>query len=203
MKMDTRINTLQKQLKWFKDEALNLSRIVENKNKQIKDIQGEYALIQNEISLLTEALKKQKKNNRIKQSALETQTKLSLELIGFIKKNSKKFFKHESIKDKVLEIERKIAEHNDVEVQQEESYRSPILQEKDGKSMARVLSPVIKTTYETPIDSGNIFHQTQIEVDDQTNKVRIDSFLATLFENQRHTLEMNETVRAIEEFFNS
>lgn len=158
MKMDTRINTLQKQLKWFKDEALNLSRIVENKNKQIKDIQGEYLLIQNEISLLTEALKNQKKKNRIKQAALETQTKLTMELIEYIKRNAKKFFKHESVKDKVLDIERRIAEHNDLDLPDEEEFRSPILREKDSKSMNRVLSPVIKTTYETPIDSGNIFH---------------------------------------------
>lgn len=38
MKLDTRINTLQKSLKWFKDEALNLSSIVESKSKHIKDI---------------------------------------------------------------------------------------------------------------------------------------------------------------------
>jgi hypothetical protein len=40
---------------------MNLSKIVENKNNQIKQIQGEYSLIKNEISILTEALKKSKK----------------------------------------------------------------------------------------------------------------------------------------------
>ena len=40
MKMDSRVNTLQKSLKWFKDEAMNLSNIVEQKNLQIKEVQG-------------------------------------------------------------------------------------------------------------------------------------------------------------------
>jgi chromosome segregation ATPase len=73
MKLDARIKQLQESLKWFKDEALNLSSIVEKKNKQIKDIQGEYALIQNEISLLTEALKRQKKENKLCKTALNEQ----------------------------------------------------------------------------------------------------------------------------------
>lgn len=33
MKLDNRVSTLQKSLKWFKDEALNLSGIVENKSR--------------------------------------------------------------------------------------------------------------------------------------------------------------------------
>ena len=65
MKLDNRINTLQKSLNWFKEEAMNLSKIVENKNNQIKQIQGEYSLIKNEISILTEALKKSKKQVKI------------------------------------------------------------------------------------------------------------------------------------------
>jgi hypothetical protein len=44
---------------------MNLSKIVENKNNQIKQIQGEYSLINNEISILTEALKKSKKQVKI------------------------------------------------------------------------------------------------------------------------------------------
>lgn len=73
MKLDSRVKQLQDSLKWFKDEALNLSGIVEKKNKQIKDIQGEYALIQNEIGLLTEALRRQKKENKVTKQAMLNQ----------------------------------------------------------------------------------------------------------------------------------
>jgi uncharacterized protein YlxW (UPF0749 family) len=61
MKLDSRVNTLQKSLNWFKEEAMNLSKIVEQKSNHIKQIQGEYNLIKNEIGILTEALKKSKK----------------------------------------------------------------------------------------------------------------------------------------------
>jgi len=44
---------MQKSLNWFKEEAMNLSKIVENKNNQIKSIQGEYSVIKNEIGILT------------------------------------------------------------------------------------------------------------------------------------------------------
>lgn len=53
MKLDSRVNTLQKSLKWFKEEAMNLSKIVEQKNHQIKQVQSEYALVKNEIAILT------------------------------------------------------------------------------------------------------------------------------------------------------
>ena len=36
LKIDARVNTLQKSLKWFKEEAMSLSGVVEVKNKQIK-----------------------------------------------------------------------------------------------------------------------------------------------------------------------
>lgn len=72
MKLDVRVKQLQESLKWFKDEAINLSTIVEKKTKQIKDIQGEYALVENEISNLTAALKRQKKENKLSKAALST-----------------------------------------------------------------------------------------------------------------------------------
>lgn len=64
LKIDARVNTLQKSLKWFKEEAMSLSGVVEVKNKQIKQTQAESLLIQNDITILTQTLKNSKKENR-------------------------------------------------------------------------------------------------------------------------------------------
>jgi hypothetical protein len=64
---------------------MNLSNIVDKKSKQIKDIHGEYALIQNEIGILTQALKNQKKENRIVKAAMDKHQKLVGELITLVK----------------------------------------------------------------------------------------------------------------------
>ena len=41
-----------------------------------------------------------------------------------------------------------------------------ILLEKDGKSLKNIISPVVKKTYDKPIENQQIFHQTQVEVDE-------------------------------------
>ena len=64
LKIDARVNTLQKSLKWFKEEAMSLSGVVEVKNEQIKQTQAESLLIQNDITILTQTLKNSKKENR-------------------------------------------------------------------------------------------------------------------------------------------
>ena len=64
LKIDARVNTLQKSLKWFKEEAMSLSGVVEVKNKKIKQTQAESLLIQNDITILTQTLKNSKKENR-------------------------------------------------------------------------------------------------------------------------------------------
>ena len=84
---------------------MNLSRIVETKSQQIKEMRGEKNLIENEISLLTVALKREKKTSKIKEEALSKISKLILELISIIKK---KVSKSEILKDKVFELEETI-----------------------------------------------------------------------------------------------
>ena len=87
MKMDNRVNTLQKSLKWFKDEAMNLSKIVENKNHQIKQVQSEYALVKSEIAILTQGIKNAKREALITKTAMGKQQKLVLGLISIIRKS--------------------------------------------------------------------------------------------------------------------
>ena len=84
---------------------MNLSKIVENKNNQIKQIQGEYSLINNEISILTEALKKSKKQVKIAQTALAMQRKLTVDLMELARKDQKRFLQNDDLKAKVFEIE--------------------------------------------------------------------------------------------------
>ncbi len=131
---------------------MNLSNIVDKKSKQIKDIHGEYALIQNEIGILTQALKNQKKENRIVKAAMDKQQKLVGELITLVKQEQKQPL---HIKDKIKEIELSMNQEPKEEVE-----KIKILKDKDGKSMASVVSPVIKKTYEKPINSQDIFHKT-------------------------------------------
>ena len=49
-------------------------------------MRGERNLIENEISLLTEALKREKKASKVKEESLSKISKLILELIHIIKK---------------------------------------------------------------------------------------------------------------------
>ena len=46
------------------------------------------------------------------------------------------------------------------QVPKDEVEKIKILKDKDGKSMASAVSPVIKKTYEKPINSQDIFHKT-------------------------------------------
>lgn len=144
MKLDNRIGQLQKSLKWFKDEALNLSSIVENKTKQIKDIQGEHILIQNEISLLTLALKNQKKENRGNKVALEKLQAASLNLISYLKRHYPKLLKNEHVRSKMAEIEVVVSESTGSKLDAEEEPVHMILKEKDAKSMNGLVNLVVK-----------------------------------------------------------
>lgn len=166
MKLDNRINTLQRSLKWFKDEALNLSRIVETKTQRIKEISGEHTLIQNEITLLTQALKNSKKENRICKAALSKSQSMTMELVELIKHNQKKYFKNELLKDKIVEIEKFYQESTGLDLKQPEKLQSTVLHNKDGKSLSNLVSPIVKLGYEKPIDSQQIFHQTQLDLDE-------------------------------------
>ena len=65
-------------------------------------MRGERNLIENEISLLTEALKREKKASKVKEESLSKISKLILELIHIIKK---KVSKSDILKDKVFELE--------------------------------------------------------------------------------------------------
>ncbi len=142
---------------------MNLSRIVETKSQQIKEMRGEKNLIENEISLLTVALKREKKTSKIKEEALSKISKLILELISIIKK---KVSKSEILKDKVFELEETIEKTTGKRVEEEEMKPLKILLEKDGKSLKNIISPVVKKTYDKPIENQQIFHQTQVEVDE-------------------------------------
>ena len=133
---------------------MNLSKIVENKNNHIKKIQGEYSLIKNEISILTEALKKSKKQNKIAQTALTMQRKLTVDLMDLVRKDQKRFLQNDELKAKVFEIQLQL--QNEPYIDLEEMPK--VLKEKDGKSLSNVISPVVKKTWENPIDSQNIFH---------------------------------------------
>jgi CII-binding regulator of phage lambda lysogenization HflD len=154
MKLDNRVNTLQKSLKWFKDEAMNLSKIVENKNHQIKQVQNEYALVKNEIAILTQGLKNAKKEALIAKTAMSKQQKLVVDLISIIRKSSKKQFKDEDLKNKVQEIETQML---DMEFNDEDPMHR-VIHDKDAKLLSNVISPVVKKGFEQPIDSQNIFH---------------------------------------------
>lgn len=101
MKLDNRVNTLQKSLKWFKDEAMNLSKIVESKNHQIKQVQSEYALVKNEISILTQGLKNAKREALIAKTAMSRQQKLVVDLISLIRNQPKKYLKDGDLKVKL------------------------------------------------------------------------------------------------------
>lgn len=57
-----------------------------------------------------------------------------------------------------------------------------VLKEKDGKSLSNLITPIVKKTWDIPIESQNIFHQTQVEIDDQMTKVKIESYLTSLLE---------------------
>jgi archaellum component FlaC len=129
MKMDNRVNTLQKSLKWFKDEAMNLSKIVENKNHQIKQVQSEYSLVKNEIAILTQGIKNAKREALITKTAMGKQQKLVLGLISIIRKSSKKQFKDEELKNKVQEIETQML---DMEFKDLDPLHK-VIHDKDGK----------------------------------------------------------------------
>jgi hypothetical protein len=200
MKLDSRIGQLQKSLKWFKDEALNLSSIVENKSKQIKDIQGEHILIQNEISLLTQALKNQKKENRVNKLALQKLQELSLELISYLKKHYPKLFRNETVRGKISEIETQISGSK---VETEEEPVPMVLKEKDTKSMNGLVNLVFKRNYERPIDSQNVFHQMQVDLDSNDQKLKFDTYLTQLLEQTNNGNFMGETLDSIRSFFNT
>ena len=80
---------------------------------------------------------------------MDQQKKMTLDLISVIKKQQKKYFKNEELRDKVGQIETHFLEKS---VHYE---RDPpkILADKDSKSMANMLSPVVKKAFQTPIDS--------------------------------------------------
>jgi hypothetical protein len=141
-------------LKWFKEEAMNLSKIVENKNHQIKQVQSEYQLIKNDIVTLTQGIKNAKRESLVTKTAMAKQQRLVTDLIGIIRRSSRKQFKDEELKNKVLEIETQML---DLELADgDEPLR--VMQEKDNKMISNVISPVVKKGFEQPIDSQNIFH---------------------------------------------
>jgi hypothetical protein len=72
--------------------------------------------------------------------------------------------------------------------------------EKDSKSLSNVITPVVKKTWENPIDSQNIFHQTQVEIDDQMTKVKIDSYLTSLLERGNNTNHLQDTIDSLQAF---
>jgi hypothetical protein len=133
---------------------MNLSKIVENKNHQIKQVQNEYALVKNEIAILTQGLKNAKKESLIAKTAMSKQQKLVVDLISIIRKSSKKQFKDEDLKNKVQEIETQML---DMEFTDQDPMHR-VIHDKDGKLLSNVISPVVKKGFEQPIDSQNIFH---------------------------------------------
>lgn len=76
-----------------------------------------------------------------------------------------------------------------------------VIQDKDNKLLNNVMSPVVKKGFEQPIDSQNIFHQTQFEPDEQMNKVKIDTYLNSLLES--NTKDTSETVESLYTFMNA
>ncbi len=133
---------------------MNLSKIVENKNHQIKQVQSEYVLVKNEIAILTQGIKNAKREALIAKTAMGKQQKLVLGLISIIRKSSKKQFKDEELKNKVQEIETQML---DMEFSDEDPLHK-VIHDKDGKQLSNVISPVVKQGWEKPIDSQNIFH---------------------------------------------
>ena len=76
-----------------------------------------------------------------------------------------------------------------------------VIHDKDGKLLSNVISPVVKKGFEHPIDSQNIFHQTQFEHDEQMNKVKIDTYLNSLLESNKK--DTSETVESLYTFMNA
>jgi hypothetical protein len=58
------------------------------------------------------------------------------------------------------------------------------------------MSPVIKQTFDNPIDGQNIFHQTEVEQDELMNKVKIDTYLTSVLEGNQNA----ETVSSLQNF---
>lgn len=124
-------------------------------------------------------------------------------MVAIIKKNQTKYFKNDVLKSKVGEIEDFYAEHAGITFEDDDDKRHHILRKKDGKSLSNAVSPVTKKTYERPIDSQQIFHQTEIDIEDHSNKVKIDSFLVSILEATQNTNKLEQTIAAIHQFFDS
>ena len=111
-------------------------------------------MIKNDIATLTQGIKNAKRESLITKTAMTKQQRLVTDLIGIIRRSSRKQFKDEELKNKVLEIETQML---DLELADgDEPLR--VMQEKDNKMISNVISPVVKKGFEQPIDSLNIFH---------------------------------------------
>lgn len=100
-----------------------------------------------------------------------------------------------------MELEEEIVLGTGMEIEDREDVHAHFIKEKDSKSLANLISPVIKQTFANSIVGDQIFHQTQVDINKDLNKVKIESFLATLFQQQQQSHFMDETIQAIQQFF--
>lgn len=63
-------------------------------------------MIKNEIGILTEALKKSKKEVQLSRTALTVQRRLTTDLMDLVRKDQQRLLKNDELKAKIFEIEK-------------------------------------------------------------------------------------------------
>ena len=66
-----------------------------------------------------------------------------------VRKDQKRFLKNDELKQKIYEIEQQLEHEPFIDIDE----MPKVLKDKDSKSLANVISPVVKKSWENPIDS--------------------------------------------------
>ena len=120
-----------------------------------------------------------------------------------IKKDHQKYMTNHRIKDKVVEIEEYITRKPVKELVYDDEQQPQVLLNTDRKTLSNTINPVVQGAYEKPINSQQIFHQTQVDMEEQqVEKVKLETFLNGVLQTSHNTHMMNETIHAIHHFVN-
>eukprot|EP00347_Sterkiella_histriomuscorum_P021148 403335070 len=189
IKRDKTVATLQKSFTWFRDEALNLSKLYEKKKDQFKQVRVNNQILEDDREFLEEALRNTKRENLHMRETLRQQNDKMRNLLTIIRELQEQFKnqgnqvqQNANINDILSDVQEGLGDIDETLVNKKSRTRSKILKSMDNRSYKQMISPQVKERFDHTIDNQDlkqdgheIFLNTQVEIKDSNQNAR--SFL--------------------------